>query len=110
LFLLGDGKAGGEQILPEGWIKEATSPKMVGGSSVDYGYMVWPIPNASGTINEGAFEARGIYGQHVYVNPRESMVIVVWGALPKPTGMTTIVDNDFFAAASRALRAQTSTR
>jgi CubicO group peptidase (beta-lactamase class C family) len=110
LFLLGGGKAGGEQILPEGWIKEATSPKMVGGKLVDYGYMLWPIPNASGTINEGAFEARGIFGQHVYVNPRENVVIVVWGALPKPTGTATIVDNDFFAAASQALRAPTTTR
>ena len=110
LFLLGGGKAGGEQILPEGWIREATSSKMVGGKSVDYGYMVWPVPNASGTINEGAFEARGIFGQHVYVNPRENVVIVVWGALPKPTGIAPIVDNDFFAGASQALRAQTSTR
>ena len=110
LFLLGDGKAGGEQILPEGWIREATSPKMVGGKLVDYGYMVWPLPNASGTINEGAFEARGIFGQHVYVNPRENVVIVVWGALPKPTGIAPIVDNDFFAGASQALRAQSSTR
>ena len=110
LFLLGDGKAGGEQILPEGWIREATSPKMVGGKLVDYGYMVWPLPNASGTINEGAFEARGIFGQHVYVNPRENVVIVVWGALPKPTGIAPIVDNDFFAGASQALHAQTSTR
>src|SRR5262245_10405677 len=32
LFLLGGGRAGGEQILPEGWIKEATSSKMVGGN------------------------------------------------------------------------------
>jgi hypothetical protein len=28
----------------------------------------------------------------------------------KPAGIATIVDNDFFAAASQALRAQTSTR
>jgi CubicO group peptidase (beta-lactamase class C family) len=110
LFLLGGGKAGGEQILPEGWIKEATSPKIVGGKLVDYGYMVWPVPNASGTINEGAFEARGIFGQHVYVNPRENVVIAVWEALPKPTGIATIIDNNFFAAASQALRVQSSTR
>src|SRR5262249_7968209 len=110
LFLLGGGRAGGEQILPEGWIKEATSSKMVGGKLVDYGYMLWPIPKAAGTINEGAFQARGIFGQRVYVNPRENVVIVVWGALPKPTGMAPILDDDFFAAASEALRAQTSTR
>jgi CubicO group peptidase (beta-lactamase class C family) len=110
LFLLGRGKAGGQQVLPEWWINEATSPKMVGGKLVGYGYMIWTVPYASGTINEGAFEALGIFGQHIYVNPRENVVIVVWEALPKPTGMETIVDYDFFAAASQAMRAQANTR
>jgi hypothetical protein len=58
LFLIGGGKAGGEQILPEGWVKDAGSTKIVDGKPVDYGYMLWPIPNAAGTINQGAFEAR----------------------------------------------------
>jgi CubicO group peptidase (beta-lactamase class C family) len=104
LFLLGGGKAGGEQVLPVNWVKEAGSPKSVGGRMVDYGFMLWPIPNSAGTINEGAFEALGIFGQHIYVNPMEKVVIVVWSALPKPTGTATIVDEDFFAAASQALR------
>lgn len=104
LFLLGGGQAGGEQILPDGWVKEAGSPKMVDGKLVNYGYMLWPIPNAAGTISEGAFEARGIFGQHIYMNPKENVVIVVWSALPKPTGKATISDNDFFAATSQAVR------
>jgi CubicO group peptidase (beta-lactamase class C family) len=106
LFLLGGGKAGGEQVLPEDWVRDAGSPKPIGGRMVDYGYMLWPIPYSAGTINEGAFEARGIFGQHIYVNPRENVVIVVWGALPKPTGSAVINDSDFFAAASFALGAQ----
>lgn len=104
LFLMGGGKVGNEQLLPPGWVADAGSPKMVDGKSVDYGYMLWPIPKSAGTPNEGAFEARGIFGQHVYMNPRENTVIVVWGALPKPTGKNTINDNDFFAAAVQALR------
>ncbi len=44
LFLLGWGKAGGEQILPQGRVQEASSPKIVDGKQVDYGYMLWPIP------------------------------------------------------------------
>ncbi|WP_083439024.1 serine hydrolase domain-containing protein [Herbaspirillum autotrophicum] len=104
MFLLGGGKAGGEQILPDGWVKEAGSPKMVDGKLVNYGYMLWPIPNAAGTINEGAFEARGIFGQHIYMNPKENVVIVVWSALPKPTGKATVGDNDFFAATTQAVR------
>jgi CubicO group peptidase (beta-lactamase class C family) len=110
LFLLGGGKAGGEQILPENWVRDAGSPKLVGDKTVDYGYMLWPIPNSAGTISEGAFEARGIFGQHIYINPRENVVIVVWSALPKPTGKATIGDNDFFAATSQVLHTQESSR
>jgi CubicO group peptidase (beta-lactamase class C family) len=104
LFLLADGVAGGTHILPDGWIADAGSPKTLGGRTVDYGYMLWPIANAAGTIHEGAFEARGIFGQHIYVNPKERAVIVVWSALPKPTGRVTVRDEDFFAAALESLR------
>jgi CubicO group peptidase (beta-lactamase class C family) len=62
LFLLGGGKAGGEQVLPEGWVKEAGSPKVLSGKNVDYGFMLWPVPNSAGTISEGAFAASGIFG------------------------------------------------
>ena len=53
----------------------------------------------------GTFEARGIFGQHIYVNPAENLVVAAWGSLPKPTGKATIVDHDFFAAVAAALRA-----
>jgi CubicO group peptidase (beta-lactamase class C family) len=104
LFLMNGGVAAGEKILPEGWVKDAGSSKTIGGKIVDYGYMIWPFSASSGAANQGAFQALGIYGQHIYVNPREHVVIVVWGALPKPTGKETIADEDFFAAATAALR------
>ncbi|GAC1301559.1 MAG: serine hydrolase [Steroidobacteraceae bacterium] len=104
LFLMNGGVAGGEQILPDGWVREAGSSKTIGGKIVDYGYMMWPLSAVPGSPNEGAFQALGIYGQHIYVNPREHVVIVVWSALPKPTGMQPIADEDFFAAATAALR------
>jgi CubicO group peptidase (beta-lactamase class C family) len=104
LFLMNGGVAGGEKILPDGWVKDAGSSKSIGGKTVDYGYMTWPFSVNSGAANQGAFQALGIYGQHIYVNPRERVVIVVWGALPKPTGKETIADEDFFAAVTAALR------
>ncbi len=58
-------------------MKEAGSAKIVNGKSVDYGYMFWPIPDASGTIHESAFEAGGIFGQHIYIDPVEKVVVVV---------------------------------
>jgi CubicO group peptidase (beta-lactamase class C family) len=106
LFLLGGGKAGDEPILPEDWVREAGSPKRIGFRTVDYGYMIWPIPNAAGTIEEGAFEASGIFGQHIYVNPRENLVIVVWSALPKPTNNIAINDNEVFSAIGHALHGE----
>jgi CubicO group peptidase (beta-lactamase class C family) len=104
LFLMNDGVANGERILPEGWVREAGSSKTIGGKVVDYGYMIWPFSASPGAVNAGAFQALGIYGQHIYVNPREHVVIVVWGALPKPTDKEVIDDADFFAAATAALR------
>jgi CubicO group peptidase (beta-lactamase class C family) len=104
LFLMNGGTAGGEAILPEGWVRDAGSPKTIGGQAVAYGYMIWPIPASPGCANPGAFQAWGIYGQHIYVNPKERVVIVVWSALPKPTGKEVISDADFFAAAAAALR------
>ena len=52
----------------------------------------------------GAFEARGIFGQHIYINPHEKLVIVVLSARPKPTGATVLDDAAFFAAVARSLR------
>src|SRR5262249_10880850 len=52
LFLLEGGKAGGQQILPDDWVRDAGSPKIVGGKPVDYGYMLWPISSSRGSINE----------------------------------------------------------
>jgi CubicO group peptidase (beta-lactamase class C family) len=104
LFLMNDGVVGGEKILPDGWVRDAGSSKIIGGKVVDYGYMIWPFAARPGAVNHGAFQALGIYGQHIYVNRRERVVIVVWSALPKPTGKEVIEDADFFAAATAAVR------
>jgi CubicO group peptidase (beta-lactamase class C family) len=104
LFLLGGGQAGGERILPDNWVAEASRPQTVGGERIDYGYMVWPVSDAAGAINEDAFEAVGIFGQHVYVNPSERLVIVIWSALPKPLTTPPVDDYDFFAALAAAAR------
>jgi len=103
-FLVENGVAQGKQILTDAWVRDAGTPKMIGGALVHYGYMMWPFAAPPESPNAGAFQAIGIFGQHIYVNPAERVVIVVWGALPKPSGMAPILDEDFFAAAVRALR------
>jgi CubicO group peptidase (beta-lactamase class C family) len=102
LFFMNGGVVAGEKILPEGWITEAGSSKMIGGKKVNYGYGWIPVASAN-PVHEGAFLAPGIFGQFIYVNPRENIVAVVWSARPKPTGTNTISDEDFFAAVVKAL-------
>lgn len=98
LFLLANGEVNSEKLLPENWIQDAGSPKIVDGELVQYGYMLWPVEEAEGTINEGAFTAEGIFGQQIYINPKENIVIAAWGAQPKPTGKETLDSYAFFAA------------
>lgn len=97
LFMLGGGIIDGKQSLPDGWIAAATSAKVVGGKNVDYGYMWWPL-------DKGAYAAIGIFGQFVYVQPDQHLVVAMWGAQPKPVGMETIAEDDFFNALSNALK------
>ena len=103
VFVTNGGKAGGQQIVPPGWFPDAGLPKRVGGHLVDYGYMWWSLGPDAGPIHQGAFEAIGIFGQFIYINPRHNVVIVVWSARPQPTGSTAISDQDFFTAAVTAL-------
>jgi CubicO group peptidase (beta-lactamase class C family) len=103
LLVLQDGVVEGKRVVPQGWFDEAGSAKEIDGNRVDYGYLWWAIPKGD-PIHQGAFEARGIFGQHMYVNRREKLVIVVLSARPKPTGMTVVDDVSFFGAVGKALQ------
>jgi CubicO group peptidase (beta-lactamase class C family) len=103
LLVEADGVIDGKRIVPEGWFNEAGSAKEIGGKRVEYGYLWWTFPKGA-AVNEGAFQAEGIFGQHLYINRKENVVIVVWSARPKPTGSTVIEDGAFFAAVVKALR------
>jgi CubicO group peptidase (beta-lactamase class C family) len=97
-FILDDGVIDGERVLPEGWMREAGASRQIGGSRVDYGYMWWPVPASDGSLGDSAFSARGIFGQFIYVNPKQRIISVVLSARPKPTGSATVLDNDFWNA------------
>ena len=104
LFLLNEGVIDGQETLPKGWMKDASSPHIINGEQIDYGYMLWPVVNSDYASNEGAYEAIGIFGQHVYVNPKENLVIAVLGAQPKPESVIPIEDTDFFGAVAKQLQ------
>ncbi len=103
LFVLNGGMAGKDRIVPEGWFAEAGSAKRVGSQLVPYGYMWWIVNSSEASVHQGAFEAIGIFGQVLYINPKQHVVIAVWSARPKPTGSTVISDDDFFAGVIAAL-------
>jgi CubicO group peptidase (beta-lactamase class C family) len=104
LFMANGGATSTEQVLPDGWITEATQPRQVGNARVDYGYMWWPVMGRNGSVTDGAFSARGIFGQYIYINPREQVIVVVLSSRSKPKGAEAIPDNDFFNSAVSALR------
>jgi CubicO group peptidase (beta-lactamase class C family) len=99
---MNDGVVEGERLLPRGWMSEAGASREIGGEKVDYGFMWWPV--AEGNNETGAFSACGLFGQYIYVNPAERVVIVVWSARSKPLGAEVIEDNDFFNALVAELR------
>jgi CubicO group peptidase (beta-lactamase class C family) len=70
-FMLEGGKAGGRDVLPPGWVADATSPhvQFAKGEGRGYGYFWWLSP--------GAYAAEGIFGQEVIVYPADHVVIAI---------------------------------
>lgn len=103
LFVMNDGFAGGQQVLPAGWVNEAGSSKTLAGTLSSYGYLWW-IPTSGPSLADGAFYANGIMGQQIYINRKERVVIVVWGAQTDPTGAGALPAVAFFDAVVAALK------
>ena len=77
LFILGGGMAGGEPVLPEGWIADATRQHTeTDRPEYGYGYQWW-------TLDDGAFMARGIFGQAIFIDPKRQLVIASNGNWPQ---------------------------
>ncbi|MCI0517374.1 MAG: beta-lactamase family protein [Woeseiaceae bacterium] len=93
LFWLNDGVIDGERVVPEGWMAEATTPKVIGGRDVDYGYMFWPLHGRS-------YAAIGIFGQFIFVDPDNALVVAMWGAQSKSVGRAVVDEYEFFRALS----------
>jgi len=78
-FLLDGGRAGGKQVLPPWWIGQATSKQAnIGEPGFGYGYQWW-------TESNGSYDAIGIFGQMIHVDPKHRLVIVTLSNWLKPT-------------------------
>jgi CubicO group peptidase (beta-lactamase class C family) len=93
LFLLNDGVIGDTRVLPEGWMEQASSPRVIGEEEVEYGYMLWPL-------HDNSYAAIGIFGQFVFVDPDRKLVIAMWSAQPKPVGGEGVDEYAFLEALS----------
>ena len=88
-FIADNGAWNDKQLLPSGWVGEATYPdrpqvdfgQLHQGWAVGYQYQWWVLPRGEAMI--GGFEAQGIYGQFLYVKPQEDLVIVTTSAWPE---------------------------
>ena len=103
LLVQADGVMDGKRLVPQGWFDDAGSPKEIGGKTVQYGYLWWTFPKGD-DLHDGAFQAEGIFGQYLYINRKEKLVIVVLSARPKPTASAVVEDSAFFGAVVKALR------
>lgn len=96
LFAMGGGVlADGTRVLPQGWMQESVTPSP---AFDGYGYLWW-------LADAGAFRASGIYGQGIYINPANDLVIVVLSAWTTATGRDYAAHRDgMFRAVDQLLR------
>jgi CubicO group peptidase (beta-lactamase class C family) len=69
-----EGRVGGRQVVPAGWVEQATARDTSGDPAEHYQYWWWVD-----TERAGRFYARGNFGQFVYVDPATDVVVVRLG-------------------------------
>lgn len=88
LLYLQDGLFNGKRILPEGWVREATSKQIHNGDSPEsdwnqgYGYQFW-------RCRHNAYRGDGAFGQYCLVLPEKNAVLAITSAVPN---MQTVLD------------------
>ena len=97
-LMLDDGKRGGKQILPAGWVKQMAAMLPTGESMPGYGLFTWQIDR-----EPGAFSAVGLAGQFIYVSPQTRTVIVKLSYYPPVEPETALPETvAFFKAVAHA--------
>jgi CubicO group peptidase (beta-lactamase class C family) len=100
MFLLGGGVAQGKPVLPAGWLEAATHKQAdIGAPHMGYGYQWW-------TEDDGSYDALGIFGQAIHIDPKRKLVIVLSSAWPEATAPARMgARGALFAAVTRAVDA-----
>lgn len=76
LFILEGGCINGESIVPGDWFQAATQTQIPIWGGLGYGYQWW-------TYSDGTFQALGIHGQMIHIDPARSLVVAINSAWPE---------------------------
>lgn len=100
LFFMHGGVVDGKEILPTGWVHAASAQQVpTGEGDLGYGYFWWIHPN-------GTYEAEGIFGQSIFLDPKDDLVIVTNSAWPvADDDKYWLAQDAYFAAVRKALPA-----
>lgn len=99
-FILGDATIAGKSIVPTDWLSQATSKQVdIGSPGRGYGYQWW-------TNDDGSFQAVGIFGQCIFIDPHRQLVIATNANWPTATDATLALGRStFFKAVQAAIDA-----
>jgi CubicO group peptidase (beta-lactamase class C family) len=103
-FMLEGALIDGQPILPDGWLQAATRKQVdIGRPGFGYGYQWW-------TRDNGMFNALGIHGQQIHIDPARGLVIAVNSATPdaRPSEASTGARLALFEAIRAAIDAEPS--
>jgi CubicO group peptidase (beta-lactamase class C family) len=75
-LFLNNGQWDGKQVVSDGWVKKATTERVIDGLATGYGYQWWVYPE------KGAYAAVGRAGQTIYVVPALNLIIVTTADIP----------------------------
>lgn len=97
-FVLDGGRVDGESIVPHGWFEAATRMQVeTERPRLGYGYQWW-------TADDGSFQAIGIHGQLIHVDPTRRLVVAInsaWQQAGSPARWSA--RDDFLSAIATAI-------
>lgn len=99
-FVLGGAMIAGKPTIPGYWLGQATSKQVdIGSPGRGYGYQWW-------TNDDGSFQAVGIFGQCIFIDPHRQLVIATSANWPSASdAMLARGRSAFFKAVQAAIEA-----